>query len=205
MSRGSATRMRERPAGFPEVTVETPRLLVRPLAAGDAAEVAAVFDDRLTRRWMSLPAPYTEAHARDWCTRLAAERRDRGDGDHYGVVRREDGRLVGLVWTKRTDWRPRTTEISYAVAPDARGFGFTAEAVDALAVDLILEHGMQRVELRVAAGNVASRRVAEKAGFTQEGLLRNAGTVESGRVDLGIWSLVPADLRSAGTTVVRTP
>src|SRR5581483_7853024 len=78
MSRALATMPTERPARFPELTVETPRLLVRPLVAADAAGVAAVFDDRLTRRWMSLPAPYTEAHARDWCTRLAAERRERG-------------------------------------------------------------------------------------------------------------------------------
>jgi RimJ/RimL family protein N-acetyltransferase len=70
-----------------------------------------------------------------------------------------------------------------------------AEAVDALAIALILEHGFQRVEVRVAPGNVASRRVMEKAGFTYEGLLRNAGYVHSGRVDLEVWSFVAADLR----------
>lgn len=182
-------------ARFPELTVVTPRLLVRPLTGADTPEVTAVFADRQTRRWMSLPSPYTDADAKMWCTWMAAERRTRGDGDHYGIVQRDDDRLVGLLWTKRTDWGTRSTEISYAVAPDARGFGYTAEAADALAVDLILEHRFHRVELRVAAGNVASRRVAEKAGFVYEGLLRNAGVVESGRVDLSVWSLVPADLR----------
>ena len=106
---------------------------------------------------------------------MAQERRDSGSGDHYGVIRREDDRLVGCMWTKRTDWTGMVTEIAYAVAPEARGFGVAAEAVDALAIALILEHGFQRIELRVAAGNTASRRVAEKAGFTYEGLLRNAG------------------------------
>lgn len=183
------------PARFPELTVVTPRLLVRPLTADDTVGVAAVFDDRQTRRWMSLPSPYTESDAKMWCTWMAAERRTSGDGDHYGIIQREDERLLGVVWTKRTDWATMSTEISYAVAPDARGFGYTAEAADALAVDLILEHGFQRVELRVAAGNVASRRVAEKAGFVYEGMLRNAGVVESGRVDESVWSLVPADLR----------
>jgi [ribosomal protein S5]-alanine N-acetyltransferase len=47
----------------------------------------------------------------------------------------------------------------------------------------------------VAPGNTASRRVVEKAGMSYEGLLRNAGHVHSGRVDLEIWSLVAADLR----------
>ena len=89
----------------------------------------------------------------------------------------------------------RSTEISYAVTADARGFGVAPEAVDALTLALVLEHGFQRVEVRVAPGNVGSRRVMEKAGFTYEGLLRNAGFVHSGRVDLEIWSMVAADLR----------
>ncbi|NUR49152.1 MAG: GNAT family N-acetyltransferase, partial [Hamadaea sp.] len=72
---------------------------------------------------------------------------------------------------------------------------FAPEAVDALSLALLLEHGFQRVELRVAPGNLASRRVAEKAGFTYEGLMRNAGFVHSGRVDLEVWSLVAADLK----------
>src|SRR5436305_2672479 len=180
---------------FPSLTVETPRLHVRPLNADDGKNVAEVFADKLSQRWLPVPRDYGPAEGHAWCTELADERRDRGDGDHYAVVRREDGRLVGCLWARRTDWVARATEVVYAVAAEARGFGVAAEAVDALAIALILEHGLQRVELRVVPGNVASRRVAEKAGFTYEGLLRNAGYVHSGRVDLEAWSLVAADLR----------
>lgn len=181
---------------FPSLTVATPRLLVRPNVVNDAKRVAEIFGDRLVQRW--LPAPQGESSGFDghaWCSELAVERRDSGAGDHYAIVRREDERLIGCLWTKNTDWLARSTEIAYAVAPDARGFGVAPEAVDVLAIALLLEHHFQRVELRVAPGNVGSRRVAEKAGFTYEGLLRNAGSVHSGRVDLEIWSLVAADLR----------
>jgi RimJ/RimL family protein N-acetyltransferase len=180
---------------FPLLTVATPRVQVRPLEAGDAGEVAEIFADKQTQRWLPFPKEYGPIDGLAWCTDTAGERRDSGAGDHYGVIRREDGQLVGCLWTKRTDWVAMVTELSYAVAPPARGFGLAAEAVDALTVALILEHGFQRVELRVAPGNVASRRVAEKAGFTYEGLLRNAGYVHTGRVDLEVWSLVAADLR----------
>lgn len=180
---------------FPTLTVATPRLHVRPLQSDDTEQVAKIFADKQTRRWLPFPKEYGKIEARAWCTEMASERRDSGAGDHYGVIRREDDQLVGCLWTKRTDWGALVTEISYAVAPDARGFGMAAEAVDALAIALILEHGFHRVELRVAPGNVASRRVAEKAGFTYEGLLRDAGYVYSGRVDLQVWSLVAADLR----------
>ena len=70
---------------------------------------------------------------------------------------------------------------------------------------LVLEHGFQRVEVRVAPGNIASRRVTEKAGFTYEGLLRNAGIVHSGRVDLQVWSMVAADLQLAASQSVGRP
>lgn len=180
---------------FPLLTVSTPRLHVRPLSIADADAVTEIFADKQTQRWLPFPQEAGRISGLAWCTELAAERRDSGAGDHYGVVRREDDRLVGCLWTKRTDWVAKVTEVSYAVAADARGFGIAAEAVDALAIALVLEHGFQRVEVRVAAGNVASRRVTEKAGMTYEGLLRNAGVAHGGRVDLEIWSLVAADLR----------
>jgi RimJ/RimL family protein N-acetyltransferase len=206
---------------FPTLTVATPRLQVRPLVGEDAAAVAEIFADKQTQRWLPVPtepgsfaserssaaiparlassaersdaAGFADAAA--WSTELAEQRRASGHGDHYGVIRREDETLVGCLWTAHTDWIAKITEVAYAVAPAARGFGLAAEAVDGLAIALLLEHGFQRVELRVAPGNTASRRVAEKAGFTYEGLLRNAGHVHSGRVDLEVWSLVTADLR----------
>jgi ribosomal-protein-alanine N-acetyltransferase len=180
---------------FPTLTVATPRLDVRPLSADDADAVGQIFGDKLVQRWLPFPREYGQIEGKAWCTELATERRDSGAGDHYGILRRDDQRLVGCLWTKRTDWASGVTEISYAVADDLRGFGFAPEAVDALTLALILEHGFHRIELRVAPGNTGSRRVAEKAGFTYEGLLRNSGFVHSGRVDLEVWSLVAADLR----------
>lgn len=180
---------------FPTLTVATPRLQVRPLVAADAPVVSEIFLDQQTQRWLPFPYEFGQIDGTSWCTDTAAERRASGTGDHYGVIRREDDQLVGCLWTKRTDWVAMVTEVAYAMTPAARGLGLAPEAVDALTIALILEHGFQRIELRVAPGNVASRRVAEKAGFTYEGLLRNAGYVHSGRVDLEVWSLVAADLR----------
>ena len=179
---------------FPALTVATPRLDIRSLAPADAPDVGAILADRLTRRWLPVPDD-TVLDGATWCTELAERQRTVGDGDHYAVLRREDGRLVAVLWTSRTDWTARCTEISYLVTPGARGYGVAAEAVDAVAIALLLEHDFGRVELRIAPGNTASRRVAEKAGFVYEGLQRNAGYVHGGRVDLEVWSLVANDLR----------
>ena len=63
-----------------------------------------------------------------------------------------------------------------------------------LAQWVLREQGLERVELRAAPGNIGSQRAAERAGFTREGVLRNAGHVHEGRVDLIVYSLVRADL-----------
>jgi len=181
---------------FPSLTISTPRLHVRQHTPADAEAVTGIFGDRLTQRWLPFSADEHGAiDGKAWCGEMAAERRAMGDGDHYAIVRREDDQLIGCLWTRRTDWTARSTEVSFAVAPDARGYGFAAEAVDGLAIELMVRHEFARIELRVAPGNTGSRRVAEKAGFHYEGLLRNAGYVHSGRVDLEMWSLVMADLR----------
>jgi RimJ/RimL family protein N-acetyltransferase len=86
----------------------------------------------------------------------------------------------------------RTTEIGYWLGPWARGVGVMRGAVTQLAFWAFRE---QRFELRVATGNVPSRRVAEACGFARAGVLRKAGYVHAGRVHLIVCSLVPGDLR----------
>jgi RimJ/RimL family protein N-acetyltransferase len=58
-----------------------------------------------------------------------------------------------------------------------------------------LGQGFQRIEIKAATGNTASRRVAEAAGFVAEGVERNAMPLHEGRADLAVYSLVPSDVR----------
>ncbi|CAN5166591.1 GNAT family N-acetyltransferase [soil metagenome] len=182
------------PDGFPEVRLETPRLLVRPYRVEDAPDVALACRDELIQRWLPLPNPYTDADAIAWCTGISPGFRASGQGIEWAAVRRADDRLIGSFGLKRTDWRARSSEIGYWVAPWARGEGFAVEAVTAIARWLLEEQRFERMVLRAATGNHGSQRVAEKAGFTREGVARNAGFNNAGRVDLVVFSLVPADL-----------
>lgn len=181
---------------FPELTVSTPRLLLRPLSVTDAPRVSEIFSDRQAQRWLPFAPPVGDL-ATVWCSSMAEDRRNAGLGDHYGVVRHEDGQLVGCLLAHRADWVARVAEVSCTIAPAVRGLGFATEAITALAVDLITEHGFERIELRIVPGNTDFRQVAEKAGFTYDGLLRNAGQVHGARADLEVWSLIAPDLRTS--------
>ncbi len=179
---------------FSELRLETPRLVLRPYRAEDAPDVALACRDELTQRWLPLPNPYTDADALAWCTEISPGFRTSGEALEVAAIRRADDRLIGSFGLKRTDWRARSSEIGYWVAPWARGEGLAVEAVDAIGHWLFVEQGFERLALRAATGNLASQRVAEKAGFTREGVARNAGFTNAGRVDLVVFSLVAADL-----------
>ena len=58
----------------------------------------------------------------------------------------------------------------------------------------VTEGGCQRLELTTHAENLASQRVAEKAGFTREGILRSHIRFREGRRDSVLFSLLPSDL-----------
>jgi RimJ/RimL family protein N-acetyltransferase len=181
---------------FPDgVILKSDRLVLRPFEAADIADAAEACADELTQRWLPLPNPYTLDHATAWCTRTAHELRASGDGIQFAVTDAHSGRLLGAIGLNRTSWPSLVTEIGYWTAPWARGQGIAADATRLLAAWALTDQGFARIEVRAATANAASQRVALKAGLHQEGILRNAGFVHAGRVDLVLFSLVPSDLR----------
>ena len=88
-------------------------------------------------------------------------------------------------------------EVGYWVGADARGRG-VATAATRLAGHWAFEAvpELARLQLRAAVENVASNRVAEKAGFTREGVLRaqRYNPRLDKRVDFVMWSLLREEL-----------
>lgn len=82
---------------------------------------------------------------------------------HYRITRRSDGRAVGGIGFKGPP-HDGSAEVGYGLAPSARGHGYAAEALGAI-LHLAARRGVSRVVADTEAGNVASRRTLERAGF----------------------------------------
>ncbi|MDT0449793.1 GNAT family N-acetyltransferase [Streptomyces hesseae] len=189
---------------FPDISISTDRLVLRPFEAGDIPPLAEMMNDELVTAWTSAPYPYTTADARDWALRRAPSERLSGRGIVFAVAEFLTQRLVGTLHLRNTDWRTLTAEVAYVTAPWARGEGYACEAVLAAAEWIFRDQKFERLEMRTAADNTAAQQVAQKAGCVSEGVLRSAwiarsrneggvGWTES-RTDLLIWSLLPEDL-----------
>jgi [ribosomal protein S5]-alanine N-acetyltransferase len=85
-------------------------------------------------------------------------------------------------------------ELSYLVfGSDHWGKGYATEAVSLLTAYLFEKH-INRVQLAIHPENEASRRVAKKAGYTLEGLMRGCWLHQGRFQDLEIWSILRAEL-----------
>ncbi|GAA4793707.1 GNAT family N-acetyltransferase [Streptomyces ziwulingensis] len=188
---------------FPNISISTERLVLRPLDEDDVPALAAMMNDEQVGAWTDVPQPFSEDGARTWITGRAPAERAAGRGLDLAVTEFLTQRLVGIVQLSRTNWHVRSTELSYIVAPWARGEGYASEAALATAQWLFGDQRLERVELRTAADNTASQQVAQKIGCISEGVLRNAciahiraedGTWSDVRTDFIVWSLLPEDL-----------
>jgi len=89
------------------------------------------------------------------------------------LFERETGRLVGSSGLHRPDWSVPRFEIGYWIRTSLTGRGFATEAARAIAALGFKTFGARRIEIRTSSLNHASQRVAERAGFELEGILRN--------------------------------
>ncbi|MER6675881.1 GNAT family N-acetyltransferase [Streptomyces sp. NPDC000983] len=192
---------------FPNISISTERLVLRPLDEDDVPALTEMMNDEQVAAWTDVPQPFTEAGARAWIGEHAPTERESGRGLDLAVTEFLTQRLVGVVQLTKTNWHVRATELAYIIAPWARGEGYACEAALATAQWLFGDQKFERIELRTAADNTAGQQVAQKIGCISEGVLRNAciahvrtddGTWSDLRTDFIVWSLLPEDLEGTG-------
>jgi [ribosomal protein S5]-alanine N-acetyltransferase len=89
-------------------------------------------------------------------------------------------------------------ELSYLIfGSEHSGKGYATEAVRLLTEYLFGRRRINRVQLNIHPDNEASRRVATKAGYTFEGLMRGCWFHRGSYHDLEIWSMLRAELPNA--------
>jgi RimJ/RimL family protein N-acetyltransferase len=170
-------------------------ILLRPWRDDDAPAVTAACKDPEIARWIPIiPSPYSDEDARAFLEQSRVNW-ELGDAYNFAVVN-EDGELLGSIAMRVL--RFRTGHIGYWVTGDARGRGIATKALNALCRWAVDDLGLKRLELVTDPRNVASQRVAEKAGFQREGILRSALEYRDGtRRDSLMFSLLAEELGRA--------
>ena len=113
------------------------------------------------------------------------------DEQGHMLITAKDGRKLGSIFYFRADQFRRVHEIGYNIfrASD-RGQGFMSAALRIFSAYLFEIKPVPRLQVLVAAGNVASRRVAEKCGYRHEGVLREYIFMRGKYYDCDVLSLL---------------
>ncbi len=102
-----------------------------------------------------------------------------------------DGELVGAVSLWGIDSHNRRAHLGISLGPEFRGKGYGTDACRVLLRYAFVDRGFHRVQLEVLAGNAAALRAYEKAGFVEDGRMRESAWVRGAYVDevyLGVLS-----------------
>jgi RimJ/RimL family protein N-acetyltransferase len=145
--------------------------------------VAACRDPEIPR-WTGVPSPYTEEDARTFLAQT--------EESAFAITDRESGELLGAIGLREVD--QQNAQIGYWVKREARGRGVATRALRLVSRYAINDLGAGRVQLFTEPENVPSQRVAEKAGFVREGVLRRYLNMKGTRRDGVVFSLLPGDL-----------
>ena len=165
---------------MPFPPIRTPRLLVRPLVADDAAAFAAYRDDPATAQYQDWDLPYTVGDALRLIYGLDADGWPvPGEWLQLAVVL--DGRLVGDVAVGLA-CDGASADLGFTLAPDRRGQGFATEAVTAV-LDRLREVGVRSFRASVDPANDGSIRLLERVGFVHVGRTDRSALVRGEWVD----------------------
>ncbi|QUD88543.1 GNAT family N-acetyltransferase [Phenylobacterium montanum] len=151
--------------------LRTPRLTLRPLAAGDAEALHGLMSDALVMAYWDI----REIDDLE-LTRMILEGQikaaQEGEAIHWAMVRDADSAFIGVCDLSDIDPWHKRAEIGFLSARSVWGEGYTLEAMQA-----VLDHAAQQLHIKKLAarthvGNVRSVRLLQRLGFEQEGVLR---------------------------------
>jgi RimJ/RimL family protein N-acetyltransferase len=145
-------------------TLETPRLILRPLALDDAAQIQQIFPRWEIVQYLNavVPWPYPPDGAASYIRQRALPAMARGDEWHWTLRRKEEpGQIIGAIGLIRGERDHR----GFWLVPECHGQGLMTEAVIAVNDYWFGVLGFPVLRAPKAVANVASRRISEKTGM----------------------------------------
>ncbi len=174
-------------------TLETERLLLRPITLDDVDAIFRVMSDpQVIRYFGQLPmGSRTEAVQRVEGIQAAFQERR---GTRWAITHRVTGEFLGSCGFWRLEYVHERGELGYELAPPWWGRGVMTGAVGAALTFGFVTMGLHSVEAQIHPANRGSRRVLEKLGFVQEGYFHENyyDPVEATFTDTAVFSLLQA-------------
>jgi len=164
--------------GFPQPTLDVDsRCVLRPWTREDVDVVVAAYGDPDIQRWIPYSFDTTEAEQviERWTSAWRNE-----TGACWAIAKRSDNSVFGRFAFQTIDCIGGSAEIAYWLLATARGHGYAPLATSVISEWAFGNLGLHRLELIHSVHNVASCRVAARAGFELEGTMKSECLYDDG-------------------------
>ena len=162
-----------------------------PLTQDDGPEMGALARAPGAPENTLVPSDPDAAFAERWVRRYVEGWHDASRAGFS--IRDPNDAFLGFMALVRLDLEARQGEAGYLLNAAARGRGVATTALRLLTDWAFDELGLERIEMRIDTTNEASLRLAERAGYTREGVLRSMYFKEEMRSDLAMYSMIRSD------------
>lgn len=163
------------------------RVMLAPLRDEDSDTLFGWINERDEVLFNSRYRPVHAWQHRDWFESI----RNRDDVTIFGIRLVDSDRLIGSCQLAGVDAHHGTAELQIRIGEvGERDQGLGLEAVRLLLTHAFRDLRLRRVELSVFSDNGAARRCYEKAGFTEEGVLRKGAYVAGEPVDVVVMGIL---------------
>ncbi|WP_322410199.1 GNAT family protein [Microbacterium invictum] len=173
------------------IPLQTDRLVLAPLGAGDLNAFVAYRRDPDVARWQSWTP---EFNAEDAGRLLEGQPADfpppAGEWLQIAVRDAASGALLGDVAVHTSADQPDSYEVGVTVAAEHHGRGVAREALGAVVVALFDDHSAHRVTATSDARNAAVARLLTRLGFRHEGRAVEADWFKGEWTTLDSWALL---------------
>jgi [ribosomal protein S5]-alanine N-acetyltransferase len=175
-------------------TLQGERVALRWMTTRDADALYAIFSDpEVVRYWSTLPMT-RKAEARALLRDIREEHAD-GHLHEWGLVQRENDRVIGTCTLFHIDRGNRRAEVGFALGRPWWGQGLMREGLGVLLDFAFGELALRRVEADVDPRNRLSAELLERLGFRREGLLRERWNVGGELQDAAFYGLLAREFR----------
>lgn len=169
--------------------LQTPRLLLRKLTMGDAADIYAYSKDPQVARYV-LWSPHASISESRAYLRYTLRQYRNGEPAPYGITLRQTGRVIGTIGFAFVNYEHSAAEIGYSLARDEWNHGYMSEALSAMIRYGFEHYRLYRIEAMHDVRNAASGRVMEKCGMRYEGTLRGKLYSKAEHIDVCLYSII---------------
>ena len=175
----------------------TPRLRLRRLTMGDAADIYRYSRDPEVAKHVLWEAHRSIGDSRAYLRYMLRRYRSREPAS-WGIELRSTGRIIGTIGFMWIQQDNAAAEVGYSLAREYWNLGLMTEALRAVIQHGFDDMGLNRIEAQHETTNPASGAVMRKCHMQKEGTLRSRLFNKGRYVDVDLYAILRGDFNRLG-------